>query len=432
MHPNSGPRSGVPTCRRSLTILFLGCSTLSTGLITGCREHKPEPMKLPPPAVEVAPPVLREVCDYQIFTARTQATQSVDVRPRVSGYLTKIDFKDGEDVKADQVLFEIDDRPYAAALEQAKGQLEIARATLLRTQAELDIGLDTQKNNPGAISKQDLTRRRGARDEAAGSLEVAKGALAQAELNFGWCKVTAPISGRTNRHFVDVGNLITQGETTLTNIVSLKPIWAYFDVDENTVLHVQKLVAQGKLKSARKGTVDADMALGNAADFNYPGVVDFISNQLDPNTGSIRCRAIFPNESETLVAGMFGRIRVPVSAMHTALLIQESAVGMQQGDHFVMVVNDHDVVEQRVVNVGAVHDNLREVMATRLIVQDNAAGAPVFKEAVVLSPTDRIIINGLQRVRPGMTVKPITADMLTLRPIGADAGRNSPATQATH
>lgn len=382
-------------------------------------------MQVPPASVEVSPPVQRDVCDYQVFTARTQATQSVEVRPRVSGYLTKIDFKDGEDVEAEQVLFEIDDRPYAAALEQARGQLEVAQASLLRSQAELEIGLNTQKNNPGAISRQDLTRRQGARDEARGQLEIAKGALAQAELNFGWCRVKAPIAGRTNRHFVDVGNLITQGETTLTNIVSLKPIWAYFDVDENTVLRVQSLVAEGKMKSARANAVDVEMALGNTSDFNLAGVVDFVSNQLDPNTGSIRCRAVFPNESGTLVAGMFGRIRVPVSAKHPALLVRESAIGMQQGAHFVMAVNGDDTVEQRIVVVGAVHDGLREVMPTRVVVQAGPNGAPTSREVVVLAATDRIVINGLQRVRPGAKVRPIPADMLTLQPLAA-ASRPAP------
>ncbi len=419
MHHQPGTISGVRTPCRSLRIHFVSLSVLAVSWASGCRDQKPEPMKLPPPAVEVAPPVKRDICDYQIFTARTQATQSVDVRPRVSGYLTKIDFKDGEDVNEGQVLFEIDDRPYAAALEQAKGQLEVAQASLLRTQAELEIGLNTQKNNPGAISRQDLTRRQGARDEARGQLEMAKGALDQAELNFGWCKVKAPITGRTNRHFVDIGNLITQGETTLTNIVSLKPIWAYFDVDENTVLRVQKLVAAGTMKSARANAVDVDMALGNTTDFNLSGVVDFISNQLDPNTGSIRCRAIFPNQNTSLVAGMFGRIRVPVSAMHAALLVRESAIGMQQGAHFVMVVDAEGTVEQRVVEVGAVHDDLREVMPTRIVVQDGPNGAPTSREVVVLAPTDRVIINGLQRVRTGMKVNPVPADMLTLQPLAA-------------
>jgi len=204
----------------------------------GCRKHEVKPVELPPPVVEAALPIEREVTDFQVFTARTQATQSVEVRPRVTGYLTKIDFKDGEEVAADRVLFEIDDRPYVAAVEQAKGLLELATAALMRAQAELDIGLQTQRNSPGAVSKLDLARRQGSRDDAAGSVETAKGALDQEELNLGSCKVTAPIAGRTDRHFVDVGSLITQNTATLTNIVSLKPIWAYFDVDENTVLRV--------------------------------------------------------------------------------------------------------------------------------------------------------------------------------------------------
>src|SRR5262245_51278842 len=233
-------------------VVLLAFATLTAA---GCSEKHPELVTPPPPVVMVANPVERTVTDYQVFTARTQAVQSVDVKARVMGYLTRIMFKDGDEVKKGDVLFEIDDRPYKAALDQAKANLEFAKAALVKAQAEYDIGLAVQKQSAGAISEQEIARRLGARDESKASVDQAKAALENAQLNFDWFKVTAPISGRANRHFVDIGNLVTQNVTTLTNIVSLKPTWAYFDVDENTVRRYQEMVSKGELRPARTNKV---------------------------------------------------------------------------------------------------------------------------------------------------------------------------------
>ena len=397
-----------PLCR--LTLAFALVSTLG---LAGCADKHPAVVTPPPSIVMVAQPVEREVTNYQVFTARTEATQSVDIKARVTGYLTDILFKDGDLVTKDELLFKIDDRPYKAALDQAKANLEFAQAALVKAQADYDIGMNVRKENPAAISQQDLNRRLGERDEAAASVKQALAAIEEAQLNYDWCTVTAPIDGRINRHFVDVSNLVSQDVTSLTNIVSIRPIWAYFDVDQNTAIDVEKLIAEGRLKRVRDTTVEVGMSLGDQTDFPIAGEIDFVSNQLDPNTGSLRVRAVFPNKDAFIGSGMFGRVRVPISAPHDALLVLDEAIGTNQGQKFVLVVNDSNEVEYRAVDVGQIHDGLREVMRYRTIAQPGPEGSDSTTQVEVLSPTDRVIINGLQRVRPGAKVDPRQVNMLT-------------------
>jgi RND family efflux transporter MFP subunit len=396
---------------------FWSRSILATAVVTsaigGCTQKHPPVVATPAPIVQVSNPLERPVTDNEVFTARTQAIQSVDIKARVTGFLTEIHFKDGDEVKKDQVLFQIDDRPYKAALDNAKATLEFTKAALVKTQAEYDIGLAVQKQSKGAISEQEITRRMGARDEAAANVDRSKAALEDAQLNFNWCKVTSPLDGRANRHFLDIGNIVSKDVTSLTNIVSLKPTWAYFDVDQNTVLNVQKLVAEGKIKGARKSTIPVDMALANSEGFPYKGVIDFISNQVDPNTGTLRLRAVFANEDGAMGAGLFGRVRVPIGASHEALLIAERAIGTNQSQRYILVVNDKNEVEYRAVDVRQVHDGLREVQRFRTIIEPGPDGQDVTKEVPVLNRSDRVIVDGLQRVRPGVTVDPKLVDMVT-------------------
>jgi RND family efflux transporter MFP subunit len=380
----------------------------------GCDEKHPKAVELPPPVIHVSLPVERTVTDYQVFTARTQAVQSVDIKARVTGYVTKIHFTDGQDVAEGAVLFQIDDRPYKAALDGAKGSLEVAKAAIVKAQAEYDIALDVQKQDKGAISIAQVTSRRGARDEAKANVEVAKANLENAQLNYGWCKVTAPFAGRTNTHFVDVGALVAQNVTTLTNVVSYKPTWAYFDVDENSAIRYEQRVEKGEVKSLRKNDVPVAMALVGDTDFPIQGVTDFVSNQIDPNTGSMRMRAVFPNENGSLVAGMFGRIRVATSAPHKALLVNDAAIGTNQGQRFILVINSKDEVEYRIVDVGQLHGGLREVMRFREVTETGPDGKGTLKKVEVLTPTDRVVVDGLQRVRPGAKADPKEVDMTTL------------------
>jgi len=410
-------------------LLVIGLCWLAAGGV-GCDKKHPEPVQLPPPPAVVAHPIEREITDHQVFTARTQAVQSVDIKARVTGYLTKIAFTDGDEVKKDDILFQIDDRPYkatldesigsldqaTAALAEAKASLQLSRAALVKAQADYDIGLSVQKMNPGAVSEQEITKRLGNRDEAKasvekatagvpkaqGALEQAKASLAKAQLNYDWCTVKSPLSGRINRHFVDVGNLVTQDMTVLTNIVSLRPTWAYFDVDENTAENYQALVKEGKVKSARATEIPVEMSLGSDQRFPIKGVVDFISNQLDPSTGSIRMRAVFENKDGLLSAGMFARIRVPSSATHKALLVSDRAIGTDQGEKFILILNDKNEVERRSVAVGQLHAGLRAVK----VIGSGKGAAP-------LSTSDRVIVDGLQRARPGNPVTPRLVGMMS-------------------
>jgi RND family efflux transporter MFP subunit len=382
----------------------------------GCDLKDPAVTATPPTAVQVSKPVERNVTDYQVFTARTEAVQSVDIKSRVTGYLTKILFKDGDEVKEGSVLFEIDNRPYKATLDQAKANLEIAKASLIKAQAEYDIGLAVQKQDKAAISVQELTKRLGGRDEASANVDKSKALLENAQLNYDWCKVTSPLTGRINRHLVDVGNLVNQDTTLLTNIVTMRPIWAYFDVDQNTMRRYQELVAKGVVKAARDTQIPVQMGVGAEKGFPIMGVIDFLSNQVDPNTGSVRVRAVFPNDDKTpLLPGVFTRIRVPVNAPHDALLVSELAIGTNQGQKFLMLVNEKNEVEYRAVELGQLHDGLREVLRTRRFTETDSVGKETTKEVEVLTANDRVIVNGLQRVRPGATVEPKLVDMQTLK-----------------
>jgi RND family efflux transporter MFP subunit len=435
--PNQGPpltsmqgvvMNAVHVCCKPCVLLI---PLLSLVAAVGCDEKNPKAVETPPPVVEVAQPVERTVTDYQVFTARTQAVQSVDLKARITGYLTKINFKDGDMVKEGEVLFQIDDRPYKAALDQAKGaldaakgSLEVAKAAVVKNKGNYDVGLDVQKQDKGAISDQELIRRLGALDEAkasvaqaTGSIAQATGALETAQLNFDWCKVKTPISGRATRHLVDVGNMVNQNVTNLVNVVSLKPVWAYIYVDQNTALRVQALVREGKIEAFRSGKVPANMSVGVGSDeksFPFHGIIDYTSPELDPNTGTIQVRAEFPNEDETLVAGLFGRIQGPVSAPHAALLVLDQAIGTNQGRRFILIVNDKQEVEYRPVDVGQLHDSLREVKRFLTTTELGPDGKDVTVQHEVLKPTDRVIVNGLQRARPGDKVDPKLVDMQTL------------------
>jgi RND family efflux transporter MFP subunit len=410
-------------------LLFLAAEFLA---VAGCDQKHPQAAETPPPLVLVSRPLERNVTDYQVFTARTQAVQSVDIKARVTGFLTKVLLKDGAEAKEGDILFQIDDRPYKATLDQAKAtlshaeaSLDLAKAALVKAQADYDIGLAVQKQQAGAISDQEIVRRLGARDEAkaniseaTASIGQAQAALEMAQLNYDWCKVTSPLSGRSTRHLVNVGDMVTQGVTVLDNIVSLKPVWAYFHVDQNTAQQVQTLTAEGKLQSARKGEIPVGMTVevGNDEAFPIAGTIDYVSNQLDPNIGSIQVRAVFPNKDETLVAGLFARIRVPIAAPHDALLVNDRAIGTDQGQKFVVVVNDKNEVERRMVEVGQLHDGLREVYRFRTVMETGPDGKLVTRKVEVLKPTDWLVVEGLMRARSGDKVQAKHVDMQTLLP----------------
>jgi RND family efflux transporter MFP subunit len=359
----------------------------------GCKREPPALAATPPPVVMVSQPVERQITDYYEYTARTAAVKAVEVRARVSGYLVKINFQDGSMVKTGDLLFQIDPRPFQAVLDQAKGQVGQWEAKLAR--AEADTTRDQRLLPQRAVSQKDLDQAVSDRGEARAAIQSARGAVDKAALDLEFTRVTAPISGRVSRHLIDEGNLVTADSTLLTTIVSIDPMYAYFDADERSVLHVRRLIREGKVQSAR--TVDTMPVLLGLADetgFPHRGTINFVDNQVNPQTGTLRLRGVFPNEDEALELepGYFARVRVIIGQPRSALLVTERAIDTDQGQKIVYVVNDKNEVVSRPISLGALHDGLR-----------------VIEEGV--QPGERVIVNGLLQVRPGIIVEPKLVDM---------------------
>ncbi len=359
--------------------------------LAGCKREPPALAATPPPVVMVSPLVEREITDYYEYTARTAAVEAVEVRARVSGYLVKVNFRDGAVVKKGDLLFLIDPRPFQAVLDQAKGQVTQLEARLAR--AEADVARDERLLPKGAASQKDLDQAVADRGEARAGIQSARAAVDRAALDLEFTRVIAPINGRISRHLIDEGNLVTADTTLLTTIVSIDPMYAYFDVDERAVLHVRQLIREGKVQSARDvATVQVLLGLANETGFPHRGTINFVDNQVNPQTGTLRLRGVFPNENEALEPGYFARVRLLIGQPHRALLITERAIDTDQGQKIVYVVNDKNEVVSRPIRVGALHDGLR-----------------VLEEGV--QPGERVIVNGLLQVRPGITVAPKLVDM---------------------
>jgi len=376
-------------------LLLLG---LCIGLAGCARGPAGAPGAAPTP-VTVSHPVERDVTDYADFTARTAAVDSVEVRAHVWGYLDKVNFKEGALVKKGDVLFELDPRPYQALLNQAKAKVAQDEAQLTFDEAEYQRNLNLVRT--GGVSRSDLDKTAAARGVDKANIDADKALVASRELDLEYTKVIAPVSGRASRYIVTVGNLIQSGDqgggTLLTTIVSVDPMWAYFDVDEYTVLRVRKLVREGKADSPRDRVVPVSLGLANEDGFPHQGTIDFVDNQVNPKTGTMRLRGVFPNADQVLTPGLFGRVRVPIGRAHKALLVSERAIDTDQGQKIVYVVNDKNEVVARPVRLGALQDGLREITDG-------------------LKPRDRVIVVGLQDVRPGVTVEPKVVDMPTSNP----------------
>jgi RND family efflux transporter MFP subunit len=374
-----------------MRILLLG---LCVGL-AGCAEAPSGAPEAGPPLVTVSRPVERHVTDYADFTARTAAVDSVELRARVWGYLDRVNFKEGALVKTGDVLFEIDPRIYRAALNQAEGNLASLEARVVRLNA--DFARARRLVGTGAMSREDYDKVVGDRGEAAASRAALKAAVERAKLDLGYTRVTAPISGRVSRYVVTVGNLVQAGDqggggTLLTTLVSVDPMYAYFDVDEHTALRVRQLAREGKSDSPRDGGYPVLQGRANEVGHPHRGTIDFVDNQVNPRTGTIRLRGVFPNKEQVLLPGLFARVRAPIGRPHKALLVSERALDTDQGHKVLYVVNAKNEVVSRTVRLGALHDGLREITAG-------------------LKPGERVIVNGLQQVRPGVTVEPKLVDM---------------------
>ncbi|HLJ92995.1 MAG TPA: efflux RND transporter periplasmic adaptor subunit [Gemmataceae bacterium] len=344
----------------------------------------------PPPEVLASLPVTREITDYVDFPGRIEAVNSIDVRARVTGYLDKVYFQEGADVKQGDLLFEIDPRPYKADLARAEGNIVQCEGRLRRMEADYQRAADLLPKH--AIGREDFDRIAGDRTEAVGALAVAKAQRDMAELNVGFTQVRAPLSGRISRRYLDPGNLVKADETTLTTIVSLDPIYAYFDADERTTLRLQRLVRTQKIRWSLDAGLPVLLGLADEEGFPRKGTINFADNRLDPDTGTWRLRALCANSDFALSPGMFVRMRAPVGEQYRATLISEQALGTDQGQKFVYVVNEKNKVEYRRVKVGALHGGLRVIIEN-------------------LSATEKVVVSGLQRVRPDLEVRPKVVEM---------------------
>ena len=361
-----------------LALLFVGLA-----LAGGCQKTEAKVVAPKPPEVFIAYPIHETVIEHEDFTGRIMAVNTVEIRARVSGYLDKVLFTDGADVKAGDPLFEIDPRTYKAEVDRAQATVSQAQAKLsrLKKQEERSKKLFSSKN----ISQEEHEAVGYDRAEAEAAVSVAQSDLELAQLNLGFTRVSSPLNARISRRLVDPGNLIKADETPLVNLVSLNPIYAYFDVDERTVLRMRRLIQEGKIKSARDSEVHIELALADETDFTLKGTINFVDNQIDASTGTLRVRAVVENPNLMLAPGMFVRLRIGIGAPRQALLVREEALGTDQGQRFIYVVNEKDEVVYRRVKVGWLTGGYR-------VIEDG------------IQATDRVIVTGLQRVRPGVKV----------------------------
>ena len=379
-------------------------------VLKGCaRNEAAEPKAAPLPQVSVAGVISRQITEFDEFTGRFEAVERVEMRPRVSGYIASVNFTEGSDVNKGDVLFVIDPRPYQAERDRAQAQLAQARSQLTLARSERDRATSLLAQH--AISQEEFDTRTAGREQAEANVAAAQAALDTAALNLTWTRVTAPISGRISRALVTSGNLVTSGQTLLTTLVSLDPIYVSFDGDEQVYLKYSKL-------ARTRGTAEAGnpVRVGLADESGYPhqGVMVFLDNALDPATGTIRSRARLDNHAGQFTPGLFARVQLLGNRKHDAVLINDSAVGTDQTVRYVLVVGAGNKVEYRPVELGPVIDGLR-------VVQSGLHGG------------ETIVVNGLQRVRPGAQIQPQRvamgghahgADAPLLAAAATDAGTN--------
>jgi multidrug efflux system membrane fusion protein len=332
---------------------------------------------------------MREVTEWDELTGRLEAVNTVSVRPRVSGYVSAVRFAEGSIVRKGDLLFQIDPRPFQAEADRLRAELDRAKATVDRATSEAARATRLAAEN--AISKEEHDRRSSFAEESAAAVSAVEAALRAAELNLEFTRVVAPIDGRVGRAIVTEGNLVSTGPgeaTLLTTVVSLDPIYAAFDTDEQTFLRHAGLAREGKRASARQGGTPIRMALAGEDSFPRLGRMNFLDNQVDPETGTIRGRAVFENDDGSLTPGLFVRLQIPGRGAYRGVQIDDRAIGTDLDKRFVYVVTPDQTIEYRAVTLGPLVDGLRVVRSG-------------------LTEGDVVVVNGLQRVRPGAKVDPV-------------------------
>jgi len=376
--------SSSPALLRLGALLLASISVVAALNLAACARVAQSDAPAPLPQVTAASSVARDVTEWDEFTGRLEPVQSVAVRPRVSGLISNVSFEEGSLVRQGQQLFRIDDRPFQAQVDRLRA--ELAQATAARDRAAAEMRRADSLSSENAMSREESERRTGVAAEAAAHVDAVAAALRAAELDLGFTRVISPIDGRVGSALVTRGNLVSGGQgdaTLLTTIVSLDPIYASFDADERTFLRYGDRVRQGA--GAGRGNLRIDMALADEQAFPHAGALQFLDNQLDPSTGTIRGRATFRNPDHRLTPGLFVRLRLPGTATYRGVLVEDRAVGTDLDRRFVLVVGADKKVEARTVTLGPLVDGLRVVR------EGLAAG-------------ELVVVNGLQRVRPGMQV----------------------------
>jgi RND family efflux transporter MFP subunit len=409
------------------TRLVCGATCLAALLVAitaGCRKQAAGPPAPSAPPIPVSRPVQQNVTDSVEYTGRTDAVSSVGIKARVTGYMVRSPFKEGDMVQGPvtllgailrqgDLLFEIDPRPYKAQFDQAVTQVAVAQAQLKL--AEANYARSKDGFDKGVNSKQDVDSNIASVDEAKARIEAAKASVRLYQLNLDFTQVRAPISGQVSRYYYTLGNLITQDQTLLTTVVSVDPMYAYFDMDERTLLRVRTALNEGKIQAPKQGTaLPVQMALEGETGFPHTGEVDFVNNVVNPSTGTIAIRGVFPNAlppqlltdqmlviafrlyglpldpsllgRRLLNPGMFVRIHLPIGGPHPALLVVDSALGSDQGQKYAYVVDAQHKIRSKKVTIGALQDNGLRVIESGL------------------DANDLVVVGALQQLKPGMEV----------------------------
>jgi len=392
---------------RTRRIVFsggLGVVVISLAALTlNSRAEDKAPPAPPLQAVTVAPVPEREISEWDEFTGRLEAVDQVEIRPRVSGYIQRVTFTEGREVRKGEVLFQIDPRPYQAEL--ARTQAELDRARSAAALAANDVRRADPLVKAQAISREEYDSRTSAEAQGGASVKAAEAAVETARLNLEWTRVRSPISGRVSNALVTPGNLVEAGQpaTLLTTVVSLDPMYVYFDSDEQTYLRYAGR-ARNNGPNWRDGKLVVHLGLANEEGYPHEGRLDFVDNQIDPNTGTIRTRAVFSNKSRALTPGLFARVKLVGDHKRKALLVRDAAIGTDQDRKFVLVLGPGDSLVYRPVVAGRLVDGLRII--------DSG-----------LQPNEKVVVNGLMRVRPGMKVAPTLSEMTAADSAAPAAGQ---------
>ncbi|CAB3739103.1 Multidrug resistance protein MdtE [Paraburkholderia graminis C4D1M] len=378
---NPRPRIALATL---VVVAIAGLGTFSA-IRVSARNSAPS-VAAPATGVDVATVLQKEVKDSQTYSGRLAAVDKVEVRPLVSGTIVSVNLKDGQLVKKGDVLFIIDPRPYQSEVDRAAGQVAAARARVTYTANDWQRAQRLIADN--AIARRDYDEKQNAANEAAANLKTAQAALEAAEINLGYTRISAPISGRVSRAEITLGNVVSAGAGSppLTTIVSVSPIYAEFDADEQTYLQYIRRVRN-------EGRVPVDLGLADEEGYSRTGVIQSVDNRVDTNSGTIRVRARFDNSDGSLIPGLYARVKVVSGDAYSALLISDTAIGTDQDKRYVYVVGSDNQVAYREIKVGDAHGNLRIVKSG-------------------IQPGDRIVVSGTQRVRPGVKVSPRIVPMI--------------------